>query len=442
MESLLNAYFLFDRNVFFLVNKYNAFESYYQVSRVGVYGKHYELIKYGIECEKKRHKTSFIDLDTILKIVCETGNVQTVQYLIDNGAKDWNAGLIGACLGGHMNLVELMTDKIKLANEHNLGNWNKALFFACKGGDIKITKLMIGEGATEFNNGLDGACAGGHIELAKYMITRCATIRPITLYWACRSKSEACVLFVMSLMRINQIITDHHVWIEALEGACYKENENIIRIILNEIKKFDFSDDNKKRINVFNHGMAGACRSRNLKLVKQMIDLGADDWSLGFENACSYEFNNFDVIDLMVQKGTTFTVNDWKIGFYSTCEYAYRNKINYILKIIDSQNCSENQIKDILTEGFLGACHSKKVGAVDMMIQIAEKRQANLNFSSGFQSACKEGSVSVVQYLYPFVLKSHPSQFLPDLLNICLSHAKFYRHSEIFNVIKSFQLIF
>lgn len=42
---------------------------------------------------------------------CSSGKRKYIKMMISRGAKNWNAGLEGACIGGHMNIVDFMLFK-------------------------------------------------------------------------------------------------------------------------------------------------------------------------------------------------------------------------------------------------------------------------------------------------------------------------------------------
>jgi ankyrin repeat protein len=60
--------------------------------------------------------------------------------MIEKGATAWNEGLLYACRGGHLNLVELMIEK-----GANYLNWGLEY---CKDGHLDIVQLLIEKGAT------------------------------------------------------------------------------------------------------------------------------------------------------------------------------------------------------------------------------------------------------------------------------------------------------
>jgi hypothetical protein len=99
---------------------------------------------------------------------CMGGHMDIVEYMIKCGARDYEYGLFGACLGGHMDIVNYM---IKCgAYDYNIG-----LYGACIGGHINVAKFMIECGANNYNYGLFGACGGEKIDIMKYMIDIGAT---------------------------------------------------------------------------------------------------------------------------------------------------------------------------------------------------------------------------------------------------------------------------
>ena len=76
-----------------------------------------------------------------LSCACLGGNLDIVNLMIEKGATYFDWGLEGACSGGHLNLVNLMIEK-------EANGWNGGLSCACLGGNLDIVNLMIEKGAT------------------------------------------------------------------------------------------------------------------------------------------------------------------------------------------------------------------------------------------------------------------------------------------------------
>lgn len=132
-----------------------------------------------------------------LSAACESGNLKLMGFIISfvDDDKLWNIGLIGACKGGHLNIVNVMIAlgaddwKAGLYNACDRGRYEIAKFMiskgaanfdlcmvaACTNGCIKLVNLMIDNGATDFDKCMLAACSFGHLELAKLMIKHGAT---------------------------------------------------------------------------------------------------------------------------------------------------------------------------------------------------------------------------------------------------------------------------
>lgn len=116
---------------------------------------------------------------------CRNGDLQTVQNWISTGKGvvdlDVNWGMMGACYGGHLAIVELM-----ISNGAN--RWNCGLAMACEGGNMSILELMISNGARDWNWGLEGACYHGRQEIIDLLISKGANDWSLGLENACRSR--------------------------------------------------------------------------------------------------------------------------------------------------------------------------------------------------------------------------------------------------------------
>jgi len=102
-----------------------------------------------------------------------------ISIKLNTTALQWNWGLEGACLGGHIQLAEWFIKK-------GADNYSYGLFGACEGGHIDCVELMIKYDTCIFNLGLCGACKGGHKEIAELMIEKGACNWNWALYDACK----------------------------------------------------------------------------------------------------------------------------------------------------------------------------------------------------------------------------------------------------------------
>jgi hypothetical protein len=82
---------------------------------------------------------------------------------------EWRLGLVGACRGGHMDLIRLMI-------ERGADDWNDGLIGACEEGQVEAAELMMDMGATRLGLAMTVAANGGHRRLVARMKRRGAKI--------------------------------------------------------------------------------------------------------------------------------------------------------------------------------------------------------------------------------------------------------------------------
>lgn len=144
--------------------------------------------------ELKEHKNWDYFRNSGLQEACKGGHVDIVEYLISEGADDWNKGLEGACEGGYMDIVHMMCSK-------GATNYNSGLFRACLGGYMNAVKYMLHKGAHDYNSGIYGACAGGHMNIFNMMVS---------------------------------LGDDDYGCYEAFNSACYGGNVDIVKLLVKE----------------------------------------------------------------------------------------------------------------------------------------------------------------------------------------------------------------
>lgn len=186
---------------------------------------------------------------------CEMGCIKNVELMINygadgaDGADCWDLGLFHACVGGYVEIAEFMfqkgatfrynckygrTDIINLlatkdiddSDYNNNNRWNEGLVGACVGGFIEIAAFMIKNGATNLNEGLLKACVNDQPEVAKYMITSGANELIECLEVVC---------YYCYDLDLLKIITskDNMVWDEGLRYACRGKNVEFVKFMLN-----------------------------------------------------------------------------------------------------------------------------------------------------------------------------------------------------------------
>ncbi len=188
--------------------------------------------------------------ENAFNIACQRGNIEIINFLINDGYYNYNNGLEGACEGGHNEVIKIMI---------TLGatDYNGGLVGACRGGHNDIIKIMIDLGATDYNGGLVGACRGGHIEIVNLMISLGANEYNLGLENASRGGHIEIVKLMISLGATNYT-----------GGLIYA---------------------------VFNH---------DIEIVKMMIELGENS----FNEILEYT-ENIDIAKLAIKNGATYIDN-------------------------------------------------------------------------------------------------------------------------------------
>jgi hypothetical protein len=124
-----------------------------------------------------------------LRLACETGHRNVVQYLIGSGADvnaDCNAAFRAACYNNHLNVARLL-----LENQADLHSGNDcALRDACFNGSEEVVTFLVENGAdihacNEY--AFIWACYRGHLGIVKYLVSKGADIHAegdVAFTWA------------------------------------------------------------------------------------------------------------------------------------------------------------------------------------------------------------------------------------------------------------------
>jgi ankyrin repeat protein len=146
-------------------------------------------------CLQKNKPTSQTALDNRLRGACEGGHLimatnMIAQYRANVTAKhpiNLNQCLQGACLRGHMNVVQMLI-------REGATNFQLGLRCASINGHIKIAKLMIDYGARGCELGLGSACEKNYVKLVALLVHNGATYCII-----CDKPAVQCTTYIQSM---------------------------------------------------------------------------------------------------------------------------------------------------------------------------------------------------------------------------------------------------
>lgn len=98
--------------------------------------------------------------------------VQGLGYLLQSISNlHLNECLAGTCEGGHKELVDFIISQ-------GANDWNRGLAAACRGGYKELVELMILKGATDLNWGLQEACRSVNKDMVFFLILKGANPGP------------------------------------------------------------------------------------------------------------------------------------------------------------------------------------------------------------------------------------------------------------------------
>ena len=266
----------------------------------------------------KEHNNTLSYFNAILMGACQGGHPDLIEYAISKGADKMNHGLSEACHNGNINIIELLI-------KNGANNWNYGLDSACMSGNREAIDLMIEKGATHFNNGLINACCFGHLEIAEYMIDKGANAWNSALEDICEFDG---------IVKITYRMNDDNYLIKITCGGKIYE---IIKLLI------------KKGATNFNVALIYASKHNHLDIVKDLIEKGATSLDDALEVACSIK-----LIKLLIEKGA----RDVNRCLIKACRRGRQSVIEYLIK--KGANDFNN--------GLIEACISKSLQIVQLMV--------------------------------------------------------------------------
>jgi hypothetical protein len=271
----------------------------------------------------------------IFKTACKTGDIVKVLYFLDKGNKHLYDGLMSACEGGQDRIVQLLWDMdIKPKQSHPIYSVvNASLSHACRGAHLSTIDWVIERQPTYWACGVIGACEGGHLEIVKLMISKSQGMHEWD--WYIRTAAEhghydvvkyllqvgkfcnvhssiesACYAgkFDIANLILDNIDVNTHFNDRALcstaEGAGRQRNQSAMDFIQLMISKGATSFDN---------GLCMACKAGNMDIIKFMLEKGAKKYDMALRDACKGGYA--DVIELILDLGAT----NYNVGLYGAC---------------------------------------------------------------------------------------------------------------------------
>ncbi|KAF0988668.1 hypothetical protein HZS_1980, partial [Henneguya salminicola] len=153
----------------------------YSLIEASIFG-HLNIVTYLVSIGADVNYISPFSFDTPLIVACENGNLEIVQYLIQNNAtlensrKDKHSLLMAASSGGHLEIVRFLINLDVDINKKDPENHHTALSLACLNGHINIVKILLQYGADPYHTLKDNstiliqACKGGELSIVNLLL--------------------------------------------------------------------------------------------------------------------------------------------------------------------------------------------------------------------------------------------------------------------------------
>ncbi len=104
--------------------------------------------------------------DVEMALAAERNDWKTVMHCInEEGATNWNRGLIHAARGGHLPMVSFFWGK-------GADDWEEAMIYATVAGFKDLVDFAINQGANEWERGMTWAAKGGHWDLVMFFVEK------------------------------------------------------------------------------------------------------------------------------------------------------------------------------------------------------------------------------------------------------------------------------
>ena len=121
--------------------------------------------------KKYDYNKNYFDLYNIVKRACRKGNLNIVQYLIEQYLTDYKCdyALYVAILNGHLDVVKYLIEKCN----HIPVKSNEMLKTVCKKGNLQLLKYLIENCKIKFTshkNVIFLTAKYGHLDVIKYLI--------------------------------------------------------------------------------------------------------------------------------------------------------------------------------------------------------------------------------------------------------------------------------
>jgi ankyrin repeat protein len=260
---------------------------------------------------------------------------------------------------------------------------NEGLLGACNGGHFEIVKLLVELGANNFAEALNVSRKGRtyeHKDITNFLLEQDPTACEDFEEQFCAAVKGECYDFIETMA--NKAISNAAIeWDNVLIQACYCKDTKIMKLLLEKATEDDYDPnyimlletlcknncakrtelfmmifekvDVETRVNGLNNVFLEACTRNHTKLVRHLItNAVALDWSQGLYQA--YISNNCVVFNMLVKNAPPGTTFNWSTHFTSVCCWSGSSQlVKHVLNNYDASVFAEQCFSDAMRRGNL-----------------------------------------------------------------------------------------
>jgi len=265
----------------------------------------------------------------------------------------------------------------------------------CCYGTVESVQKYIDEGANDFKDAILWACKGGKRDIIDLIMTN------ITANWD------------------KQRITNT-IWLKAFEGACENGDPELVaqfqRKLLPKNRRLRRRRKAQTNAEIWNIGLRGACKGKNIDLVETMIQHGATDMNGALDSACATGY--LPIIHILINNGA----NDWEGVFPNACICVNQIVTDLILGKLKKQHGEHWSAvhKSILNNALISVCKSiysvttflveRHFKTIEFLIS-----EGADDFNGGLRVACLRDSIDLAQLM----LKKGADDFYVGFISAC-----------------------
>jgi hypothetical protein len=252
-------------------------------------------------------------------------------------------------------------------------DYNEGLGVGCEIGNEDLVIVMIKKGATDWDRGSEMANKGGHLNLVKWMIEKGAKWQ-----WAFFDASFYGHMHIVQYLYTENIKnidckTERTMFLNnGLIKGCTGGHMKIVKWMI------------EKGANDLNWALEKACCKGNIEIVKYLLEKGANNINKGLHRSCGE--GHMDLITMFVEKGA----NDWNGAFVWACENGDRKIIDYLI----------DKGADDWNGGLSGGAAGGHVDVVNYMISKGANKFKEAMREASFMGHTKIKNILLEKYAY------------------------------------------